>query len=89
MKGAIAVPLVIIIKPPKSSRVRMIGSSQNFFLFVINPNKSLRKSNLFPRLVWFFNIFRFEWYVSNAKNRILFSAPFSNTERVRSKQLFN
>jgi hypothetical protein len=44
MKGAMADPLVSTTKPPKRSRKRMIGRSQNFFRNLRNPQRSLKKS---------------------------------------------
>jgi hypothetical protein len=43
MKGAMAEPLAKIIKAPKNNRVKMMGNSQNFFLTLRNPHKSLKK----------------------------------------------
>jgi hypothetical protein len=44
MKGAMADPLAKIIKAPKNKSVKMMGSSQNFFLTLRKPHKSLKKS---------------------------------------------
>jgi hypothetical protein len=44
MKGAMADPLAKIIKAPKNKSVKMMGSSQNFFLTLRKPHKSLTKS---------------------------------------------
>jgi hypothetical protein len=44
MKGAMAEPLAKTIKAPKNKRVRMMGNSQNFFLTLRKPHKSLTKS---------------------------------------------
>jgi hypothetical protein len=43
MKGAMAEPLAKIIKAPKNNSVRMMGNSQNFFLTLRKPHKSLAK----------------------------------------------
>ena len=39
-----AEPLAKTIKAPKNKSVRMIGNSQNFFLTLRKPHKSLTKS---------------------------------------------
>jgi hypothetical protein len=44
MKGAMAEPLAKIIKAPKNKSVRIMGNSQNFFLTLRKPHKSLKKS---------------------------------------------
>jgi hypothetical protein len=44
MKGAMAEPLAKIIKAPKNNSVKIMGSSQNFFLTLRKPHKSLTKS---------------------------------------------
>src|SRR5665647_993141 len=43
MKGAMAEPLAKIIKAPKNNSVSMMGNSQNFFLTLRKPHKSLKK----------------------------------------------
>jgi hypothetical protein len=51
MKGAMAEPLAKIINAPKNKSVKMMGNSQNFFLTLRNPHKSLTKSiNITPCL---------------------------------------
>ena len=47
MKGAMALPLFKTMSSPKNKRIRMIGKSQNFFLTLRNPHKSIKKS-IFP-----------------------------------------
>jgi len=44
MKGAMAVPLVNITNEPKKRRLKIMGNSQNFFLTLIKPQRSLRNS---------------------------------------------
>jgi hypothetical protein len=44
MKGAIAELSAKIISAPKKSKVRMMGRSQYFFLALIKPHKSRKKS---------------------------------------------
>ena len=43
MKGATAVPCVRTMSTPKSKRTKIIGISQNFFLFSKKRTNSLKK----------------------------------------------
>jgi hypothetical protein len=44
MNGAIALDSVKIINAPSSNKMRIMGSSQNFFLTFINSKNSIRIS---------------------------------------------
>jgi hypothetical protein len=48
MKGAMAEPLAKTIKAPKNKSGRMMGNSQNFFLTMRKPHKSLKKFMVKP-----------------------------------------
>jgi hypothetical protein len=56
MKGAMAEPLAKTIKAPKNNSVKIMGNSQNFFLTLRNPHKSLKKFmvQLLDPLAWRF-----------------------------------
>jgi hypothetical protein len=47
MNGARALPLVMMIKTPKSNSRMISGNSQNFFRSLKNPHKSFKKSIVF------------------------------------------
>src|ERR1700690_3586112 len=51
MKGAIAEPLVNIMRNPKRSSTTMSGRSQNFFRTFKNPHRSFKKSTIFYLLI--------------------------------------
>jgi hypothetical protein len=53
MKGAMAEPLAKTIKAPKNKSVRIMGSSQYFFLTLRKPHKSLAKFMTYSSLVEF------------------------------------
>lgn len=76
MNGATAVPLLIRIKPPNKSNVRIMGSSQYFFLSLMNPHKSLIKSIYSSKSIWFFYICLLVTMISNMKDRSSVFFPF-------------
>ena len=59
MKGAIADPLVKTISTLKQRITRMMGSSQNFFLTFINPQRSIKKSICYSSIFNFPDGFQF------------------------------
>lgn len=66
MKGAIAEPLVSTINTPKRRRINIVGSSQYFFRFFKNENRSFKNSIHYSnmvKLIGNFNIFFSECYI--------------------------
>src|SRR5215831_3464792 len=86
MNGAIADPAAKTMMTPKLSRITIIGNSQNFFLLLRKPHKSLKNSMLSPLLVWLLYIAGDKEMIPCQHRRLLACLELAELERIFSKQ---